>query len=300
MTNITREIINTWANSIKSRTFRFNDTYSLGPATHLQEILRGIFARQGQERKMVPSNSWLWGSHFLFNNQSNLVTGSDGYDNYQAPVIDGHQLYLRRLWAKGSIRFFDVPELNSSLHCDEHVSSVRFINENVLVNIERNFHTHLAPLLQENRTLIYTNALHSPPPAATTTTDSSISKTININRDDGLAGACLSLTPVDLLKYSMLTYNLHKIHIDTKYCHSVENLPTLVVHGPLQVTLLLYHFAIQHPELKPTQFKYRTYQVCFVNDKLSICVTPSDGIYDLCLFNAHDGRVYMQGQLTCQ
>lgn len=40
----------------------------------------------------------------LFNNQLNTKLGSDGYDNYQAPVNEqGEQLYLRRMWARGEL-----------------------------------------------------------------------------------------------------------------------------------------------------------------------------------------------------
>ncbi|KAI3405518.2 hypothetical protein KGF56_001536 [Candida oxycetoniae] len=295
MTAITKECINRWASTIKQKTFKSNDTYSIGSITHLWELLGDIFAgkskSQNQKPKSILPNAWLSGAHFLFNNQSNLNIGSDGYDNYQAPVLNGnHQLYLRRLWARGSINISSVPELNSSLHCDEKVTSVRFIDENVLVNIERSFYSRILspPLLVENRTLMYTNKLYFP----------AKTKPILLNEKNVLlVSPPIQLSSIDLLKYSMLTYNLHKIHIDTNYCHSIENLPTLIVHGPLQVTLLLYYFQLQYPKITPHLFSYRTYEPCFVNEELAISITENGDQFDLALCNPKDKRVKLKGQL---
>ena len=45
--------------------------------------------------------------------------------------------------------------------------------------------------------------------------------------------------PVRLFRYSAATYNGHRIHYDRTYAAEVEKYPGLVVHGPLQATLLL-------------------------------------------------------------
>lgn len=42
-----------------------------------------------------------------------------------------------------------------------------------------------------------------------------------------------------LFRYSALTFNAHRIHYDLAYARDVEHYPALVVHGPLQATLLL-------------------------------------------------------------
>ncbi|MDD9909281.1 MAG: MaoC family dehydratase N-terminal domain-containing protein [Ahrensia sp.] len=44
--------------------------------------------------------------------------------------------------------------------------------------------------------------------------------------------------PPLLFRYSALTFNTHRIHYDRDYCINVEGYPGLVVHGPLQATLL--------------------------------------------------------------
>ena len=45
--------------------------------------------------------------------------------------------------------------------------------------------------------------------------------------------------PVMLFRYSALTFIGQRIHYDLDYCRNVEGYPGLVVHGPLQVILLL-------------------------------------------------------------
>ena len=49
----------------------------------------------------------------------------------------------------------------------------------------------------------------------------------------------LDTPPTLLFRYSALTFNSHRIHYDAPYAMDVEAYPGLVVHGPLQATLLL-------------------------------------------------------------
>ena len=46
--------------------------------------------------------------------------------------------------------------------------------------------------------------------------------------------------PVMLFRFSVATFNGHRIHYDVDYCRDVEGYPGLVVHGPLLATLLLH------------------------------------------------------------
>ena len=58
-----------------------------------------------------------------------------------------------------------------------------------------------------------------------------------------------------LFRYSALTFNGHRIHYDQPYATNVEGYPGILVHGPLQATLLLNAAAAvqrRHP-----RFSYR-------------------------------------------
>lgn len=59
-----------------------------------------------------------------------------------------------------------------------------------------------------------------------------------------------------LFRYSALTFNAHRIHYDAPYAREVEGYPGLVVHGPLQATLLV-QFAADLGGRRPAQFAFR-------------------------------------------
>ena len=61
-------------------------------------------------------------------------------------------------------------------------------------------------------------------------------------------------SPVLLFRYSALTFNAHRIHYDHPYVTGVEGYPGLVVHGPLQATLLLNLAAAMGA---PAEFRFR-------------------------------------------
>ncbi len=48
----------------------------------------------------------------------------------------------------------------------------------------------------------------------------------------------ISPSPVQLFRYSALTFNSHRIHYDRSYCTDVESYPGLIYHGPLSATVL--------------------------------------------------------------
>ena len=45
-------------------------------------------------------------------------------------------------------------------------------------------------------------------------------------------------TSTTLFRYSALTFNGHRIHYDADYCREVEGYRNLVIHGPLNATML--------------------------------------------------------------
>ncbi|RLV96174.1 Hydroxyacyl-thioester dehydratase type 2 mitochondrial [Spathaspora sp. JA1] len=295
MSLISKECVSKWANYVKAKPIILKDTISIGPTVHLLNLLNSILNRSIQsdhhQPHFTPYKYFHQGFHFLFNNQLNLKLDSDGYDTYQAPSNpQGDQLYLRRLWARGEIQFPQVnfPQINSTITCKETIKSVRMIEQSTFVTIIREFiDNEQASVLTESRTLSYTNQLYTPKIEPV--------KLISPAESDKL----IQISSVDLLKYSMLTYNLHKIHLFPKYCRSIEDLPTTVIHGPLQVTLLLYWFAVNHPNSTPVSFKYRTYEPCFVNDEISLQIKEiTSNQITLSLYDKNSGKVYIDGTLT--
>ena len=97
-------------------------------------------------------------------------------------------------------------------------------------------------------------------------------------------------TPL-LLRYSAVTFNAHRIHYDLDYTRSVEKYPNLVVHGPLQASLLMRH-AIAHKGRPPVYFDFRAVHPMFVDADLDICTTEEDGV--MSLYSGQAGHQGMQ------
>ncbi|MDF1669785.1 MAG: MaoC family dehydratase N-terminal domain-containing protein [Roseovarius sp.] len=80
--------------------------------------------------------------------------------------------------------------------------------------------------------------------------------TAQVYTDTGTQMAEVSPNPVLLFRYSALTFNAHRIHYDQDYARNTEGYPDLVVHGPLQATLLL-NLAAKILGKPPRRFSYR-------------------------------------------
>ena len=84
-----------------------------------------------------------------------------------------------------------------------------------------------------------------------------------------------------LFRYSAVTFNAHRIHYDRAYATEVEKYPGLVVHAPLQATLLL-GAAIRHKGSVPRHFRFRGVHPMFdFHDLRLIGVDDGDGL-ELC------------------
>jgi 3-methylfumaryl-CoA hydratase len=76
--------------------------------------------------------------------------------------------------------------------------------------------------------------------------------------------------PVLLFRYSALTMNGHRIHYDRPYAMNEEAYPALVVHGPLQATLLA-DLAARNVPGRIAAFEFRGMSPAFDGAALYIC-----------------------------
>lgn len=81
--------------------------------------------------------------------------------------------------------------------------------------------------------------------------------------------------PVLLFRYSALTMNGHRIHYDRPYALGEESYPGLVVHGPLQATLLI-QLAARNLDVPITGFEFRGQQPAFEGVRLHVCGEPTE------------------------
>lgn len=101
----------------------------------------------------------------------------------------------------------------------------------------------------------------------------------------------LETSPVLLFRYSAITFNGHRIHYDPAYAKDIEGYSGLVVHGPLQATLL-FNLAASRGGAAPEAFTYRGRSPAFAGDPIDVCA-GGDGA----LWTADaGGRVHMEAR----
>lgn len=99
-----------------------------------------------------------------------------------------------------------------------------------------------------------------------------------------------------LFRYSALTFNGHRIHYDAPYVRNVEGYPGLIVHGPLQATLLV-QFAEQLRGRRPALFEFRSLSPLF--DDADFTLNAAEDGEALNLWTSYaDGPVAMQARAT--
>lgn len=99
-----------------------------------------------------------------------------------------------------------------------------------------------------------------------------------------------------LFRYSALTFNGHRIHYDAPYVTDTEGYPGLIVHGPMQATMLV-QFAQKLRGTRPAQFDFRSLSPLF--DIADFTLNAEEDGDGLRLWTAYvDGPVAMEARAT--
>ena len=101
-----------------------------------------------------------------------------------------------------------------------------------------------------------------------------------------------------LFRYSAITFNGHRIHYDIDYCRQAEGYPGLIVHGPLQTTLLLD--LCRHSDPRPVRtLDYRATHPVFHQETFSVNGQPAADGKSVELWTANAaGNYAMRGTAT--
>jgi 3-methylfumaryl-CoA hydratase len=91
-----------------------------------------------------------------------------------------------------------------------------------------------------------------------------------------------TVTPTStmLFRYSAMTFNGHRIHYDDPYARNVEGYAGLVVHGPMQATLMLNLAATKLGRV-PQSFSYRGVSPLILGEPFSVDASGADGVLNL-------------------
>jgi hydroxyacyl-ACP dehydratase HTD2-like protein with hotdog domain len=155
----------------------------------------------------------------------------------------------RRMWAGGRLQFLQPLHINEPL---TRTTTITRVEEKTGASGRLLFVTLLhcisgrnGPAINEEQDLVFRGGQSQ---VATETTPQSMvessRRTIGID------------TPL-LFRYSALTGNAHRIHYDRDYAQQVEGYADLVVHGPLQATLLATYASDLRPLQTLRSFSFR-------------------------------------------
>ena len=228
----------------------------------------------GNLRKMpVGGLSMRPGHHLLYYHSPNPLSSllQDGTDPEQSPGAP----FVRRMWAGGQLKLrLSTKKMKPRLigcrgRCVERISDVVVKGaagqEKLFVTIERRFtgivikkhgnnfrsideSRHLKPdelreqlqddkycSMIEYRNLVFMRERSESERALTSDSPGKILK------PQHAPTVSHTLTPTQdlLFRFSALTFNTHRIHLDKRYCQEVEGYRNLLVHGPLCLILML-------------------------------------------------------------
>lgn len=85
----------------------------------------------------------------------------------------------------------------------------------------------------------------------------------------------VTIDPIRLFRFSALTYNAHRIHYDEAYARQAEHYDGLVVHGPLQVLLMIEALA-RSRDTRPKSVSYRLIAPLLAHQRLLVGATADE------------------------
>lgn len=196
--------------------------------------------------------------------------GEDGHPKRGGFLPPVHDL-PRRMWAGGRLDFTD-----NALREGDGVtrrSTIAKISEKaggsgrlVFVTVRHEIGNDRGPVLTEEHDIVYrgTEGAAVKPAAPAPEWPDAVRATVV---PDALM----------LFRYSALTGNGHRIHYDHPYVTGVEGYPGLIVHGPLQATLLARHALDQAPGARLARFAFRGMRPCFDGRALTLLARREGG-----------------------
>ncbi|MEM8577844.1 MAG: MaoC family dehydratase N-terminal domain-containing protein [Pseudomonadota bacterium] len=190
----------------------------------------------------------------------------------------------RRMWAGGTLRFGRPLHVGEPLERRSRVRSIKAKDGRagpmVFVTVDHAIYGAQGLAVTEQQDIVYLEIPDSfTPPKKMPMPDAPVAQ----RRVDP--------TETLLFRYSALTFNAHRIHYDLPYAQEVEHYPGLVVHGPLQATLLM-QLAVSTYGSTPDQFHFRGVHPLFAGAPMDVvAVEDSAG---LLLFSGAEGHQGMQ------
>jgi len=264
-TDSRRDVIAAWPAKALSATLDRDDT----------DPIEGATLPQG----------WHW-LYFLEARRASEV-GADGHPKrggFLPPVA-----LPRRMWAGGRIEFKHPLRIGDAVQRDSEILKVEEktggTGRLVFVTVRHTLKVGDTSAIVEEQDIVYREAAKPgdvPPPGKPAPSAPAWTRLV-------------SPDPVLLFRYSALTFNGHRIHYDKDYATGEEHYRGLVVHGPLQTTLLL-DLCRRHAAQPLKRLEYRAMQPLFHDQPFTVNGQPDSGTSKAELWTANAaGQYAMRG-----
>lgn len=251
----------------KAQTFTAQDAVS-------EQMVAGFHATLEPYLAPIDARCAPLGSHWcLFAPHASMhELGTDGHPvNY--PYLPPVPL-PRRMWAGGSLEILAPLHVGDSVRRTTSVSDITHkqgrTGELYFVKVHHEYVTSRGCAIRERQDIVYR-------PAQSANAGDAKDAHSSAGMDQSSRVVWRVATSSSLLfRYSALTFNAHRIHYDLPYATDVEGYAGLVVHGPLQATLLLNAAAISIGAV-PTSFEYRGVVPAIAGGMLDVCYAEVGG-----------------------
>lgn len=226
------------------------------------------------------------GWHWCFFHEVTPLSGI-GRDGHQAlgeflPPVD----LPRRMWAAGDINIVTPLHIGETV---EKVSTIDAVEEKqgrsgklVFVRVGHRFTGDMGADMHEVHQIVYRDA---PQPGALPTPPQMPQHEAEWSRG-------MTAGPVQLFRYSALTFNSHRIHYDVDFCRNEEGYDGLIIHGPLTATLLMEAARELEPARPLQTFTFRAVSPLTHVHPFSVHARHSGAGFDLWACN-HRGELAM-------
>lgn len=175
----------------------------------------------------------------------------------------------RRMWAGSTVTFHDDLTIGAGVRRVSRIVDVALKEGRsgtlVFVTVDHHIESEGRLAVSDRQTIVYREAATSEAPSVGGDPAPTGAATIDVMPDAAL-----------LFRYSALTFNAHRIHYDRRYATEVERYPGLVVHGPLQATLLLHLAARQHGRA-PDRFAFSSASPLYDDATMRLHAAATDG-----------------------
>ena len=261
MTEVTAADIEAWRDHIGRNEVR----RQIIDAETLRRFAAAVGADLDVERRAPPLAHWA----FFLDVVGPGDIGPDGHPRRGRGIMPAITL-PRRMFASAVLRFGEPLVLGRAAELSLTVADVRRrvgkTGELVFVEVDRVLTQDGRERVNERQTIVYRAAGEATPAIAPADLPARPGEEL------------WAPSPVDLFRFSAVTFNSHRIHYDQAYARDKEGYPGLVVHGPFTAVKLAALAARDHADKPMTAFSFRAMSPLFAGQPIRLAPgeTPGD------------------------